>query len=82
VVAAALVVALLCIGGGATLWLRQAKWLPAARREHIRTVGAFGGLILLALFLSMLGAWLGGLLTLVLVVLLLVASLDSFVTSP
>jgi hypothetical protein len=30
----------------------------------------------------MLGAWLGGLLTLVLVVLLLVASLDSFVTSP
>lgn len=81
VIAGTLVIALLSIAGGATLWWRRAKPLPGAPQRHIRTVGAICGLLLLAMVLGMLGIWLVGLLTLVVVVLLLVSAVDRSVAS-
>ncbi len=81
VIAAALIVALLSIAGGATLWWRQAKLLPGAPQQRIRSFGAVCGLILLAMMLGMLGIWLGGLLALIAVVLLLVSAVDRNIVS-
>jgi hypothetical protein len=77
----ALVIAasLLCMAGGAGLWILGSQPLSGLRQDAVRAMGVLAGVVLAGLVVSLYGAWLLGLLFLVATLLLIGAVAGHFV---